>query len=565
MLSCRWHQLGIIEKSRRFRDWFVSKTALWSGFVVACLLVVTGCAGLKTGLPRRDGPEERLKVFVIVLDALKRGTLMESLDTLPNFQRVIVGEGVNNPYVYFPNVLVSIPSSSMPSNTTLLTGLYPRRHGVPSTVWFDRENGKRITLTSLSQRRVISFLEQNKVDTIFDYARRSGKTTMAVATQVAKGVKSRNWIKQSVHLWGQAFCLNLLRDGNPIPDGAHLDKGTTEGLLNGYLYSFADGLNGMLRFQGDIPDLTVVHYVGLDIFTHYPRRFMVKNNWTVDEIQRWYLQEILDPEIGKILVFLREKGLFENSIFFFVADHGQTKITEHIDEKAFSEGFSKEFRIMGRSCSAEAAEVVIMPGASTKAMYVKNRLTDDWMSPPRLLEDVKPAVDASINANSMDKHLNTLLVAQYPGERDRGSEKVNEFWCLDLPFYLDSNRQDNDFLGALRPLSILDRLIGKELEAPRMYNLEFSRKNKPDIILINKPGRYFAPDKGKYAHHGSIYSDDAFVSFVISGPAVRRFSSSPMTFNQQIESVDLVPIAAHLSGILIDKNIDGKNRLLEMR
>lgn len=137
-------------------------------------------------------------------------------------------------------------------------------------MWFDRKKEKNVTLTSYFQHDIINFLKKTKIDTIFDYTRRSGKTMMAVATQVTKGVDSRDWIKQSIHLWGQAFLVNLFQDQNAIPDGGHLDRGTTKGLLCGHMYSFTDGLEGKLKVEGDMPDLVVLHYVGLDIFTHYP-------------------------------------------------------------------------------------------------------------------------------------------------------------------------------------------------------------------------------------------------------------------------------------------------------
>ena len=360
---------------------------------------------------------QKPKLFVIILDALRRNNLMESLDSLPNFKMLIKGENESYPYIYFENVLVSIPSSSKPVNTTLLTGVYPRRHGVPSTMWFDRKGEKIITLTTFSQRRIIEFLEKTETDTVFEYAHRSGKTTMAVATQVTKGVAEQDWIKQGIHLWSQAFFANLFGDGKAIPDGAHLDRGTTKGLLGGYMYSLTDGLKGELKTEGDIPDLVVLHYVGLDIFTHYPRKFMEKENWNIDQIQHWYLREVLDPELGKLIAFLKENNIFENTIFFFAADHGQTRITRHIDEQNFEKALAKKFRLMGQPYSAGEADLIVMPGASTKAIYVRRRTGAGWMGPPRLFEDVKPVVDSIIDLGVMKKHLSTLLVAQYPGER----------------------------------------------------------------------------------------------------------------------------------------------------
>lgn len=534
--------------------------------LIGTLLLSFGCATSPYPVPEEDrAKQKRPKLFVIILDALKRGTLMESLESLPNFKEIIKGKDGSYPYIYFENVLVSIPSSSMPSNTTLLTGVYPFRHGVPSTMWFDRKEEKMVTLTSFFQRRVINFLEKTKTDTIFDYARRSGKTMMAVATQVAKGVDSQDWIKQSIHLWGQAFMSNLIKDANPIPAGGHLDRGTTKGLLSGHMYSLTDGLKGKLRVDGDIPDLVVVHYVGMDIFTHYPRRFMIKGNWTIDQIQRWYLTEILDPELGKIVAFLQKNNIFENSLFFLVADHGQTKIIKHLDEEGLAEILSDKFKVMGRPYWIKNANVVIMPGASTKAIYVRNRMSPDWMPPPRLIQDVKLVVDTLIDIREMKKYLNYLLVAQYPGERNEGHEESDAFWFFNLCDYPQSGRNDDDFINALEPLSKLDEFVGGELKAGYMYRRDYNRRNTPDIILINKPGYYFAPDKGKYAHHGGIYPDDACVSFVISGPATHLFSDYPQTVVQQINTVDLVPIAAYLSGVKIDKPIDGKNPLCEVK
>lgn len=505
------------------------------------------------------------KLFVIILDALRRNNLMESLDSLPNFKMIIKGKNEHYPYIYFENVLVSIPSSSKPANTTLLTGVYPRRHGVPSTMWFDRREEKMVTLTTFSQRRIIEFLEKTGTDTIFEYARRSGKTTMAVATQVTKGVDEEDWIKQGIHLWSQAFFANLFGDGKAIPDGAHLDRGTTGGLLSGYLYSLTDGLKGKLKTEGDIPDLVVLHYVGLDIFTHYPRKFMEKENWSIDQVQRWYLKEVLDPELGRLIAFLRENNKFENTIFFFAADHGQSRIIKHIDEKDLEKDLAKKSRLMGQPYSAAEADVIVMPGASTKAIYVRRRTRAGWMEPPRLIEDVRPVVDSIIDLEVMKKNLSTLLVAQYPGERHEGREESDAFWFFNLNAYRQSERKDEDFLEALEPLSNLDEWVGKELKAAHMYRLDYGRDNVPDIILINMPGIYFTPDKGKYAHHGSIYGDDAYVSFAISGPGIHLFSSRPQTIIHQINTVDMVPMAAHLGGFKIDKPIDGKNHLSEVK
>ena len=179
-------------------------------------------------------------------------------------------------------------------------------------------------------------------------------------------------------------------------------------------------------------------------------------------------------------------------------------------------------------------------------------------------------MDALIDIQTMKEHLNAVLIAKYPNERDdfpsttdKSGKLSDPFWLFNLSQYRQSGRQHNDFLHALDPLSKINELMGNNLKAAYMYRRDFVRKNMPDIILINRPGDYFTPDKGKYAHHGSIYAKDVYVSFIFSGPAIYRFSDRSLTITEATDTVDLVPMVAHLSGIKIDRPIDGINRLSE--
>lgn len=497
---------------------------------------------------------------------------MESIDELPNFKAIIKGDECAYPYIYFENIRVAIPALTRPSETTILTGVYPGRHGVVSSLWFDRKEEKVISPLSLSQRGVIEILNKTNTDTLFDYARRSGKKTMAVTTQVGKGLDNRDWIRQGALLWGRAFFTSLFGRRSVIPDPGHLDQGTTKGLLYGYRYSIFDGLKGRLLAQGDIPDVVHTHYVGLDVAAHYPRPFKVQENWTVDQTQKSYLRESLDPELGKIVAYLKQKNVFENTIFLFISDQGQTRVLKRIDDDDFEKMLSEDFcvraclldqnlKVAGRGYSVGDAHIILMPGARTKTIYVRNRTQADWLSPPRLLDDIEPVVARLLDDKDVIGYLNYLLIAQYPGERDEGREEREAFWFLDTTKYRQSDRNVDDFLAALEPFSKLDEYMGEAAKAAHMYGRNYNRESKPDIVFINKPGYFFARDEEIYCLHGSIYGDDALVSLVISGPGIHRFSARPQTITQQIDTVDVVAIAAYLAGITIDKTIDGKNRL----
>jgi len=545
--------------------------------IVGVVLIHVGCAGFYvTGAAGTVSEEKRPKVFIVMIDALKSGVLMESLASLPHFNAIIRGEDGNYPFINFQNVLTSIPTLTRPSEATILTGVYPLKHGIVSSIWFDRRQVKIVYPLSLNQTRVVKILEKTGTDTIFDYARKSGKTAMATTTQVAKGLDDGVWVRQSAVLWGGAFFSNLFLRGHAIPDGAYVDRGTTQGLLRGYLSNPSDGLEGHLRSEGDIPDLIVLYYAGLDIATHYPRRFKEDAVWSIDEIQRWYLAHVLDPEIGKVTAFLKKEGLFENTVFVFISDHGQTKIETRIDDEDFTRrigntvcatycSFDHDLKIAGRGYSPEEANIVILPGAATKAIHVKNRQNGDWLSPPRLCKDVKPVVDRLIEDRDMRRYLNFLLVASYLGERFEGKEEVDAFWVFDIQEYRQSARGTADFIFALKPLSMLDEVEGESLRVPFMYRRNYTRDTKPDIILVNKPSCFFVPNDEIYGHQGSFYREDAVVSMIISGPAVHRFSSRPQTILRQIDTVDVVPTVANLADITIDRTIDGKNRLSEVK
>jgi hypothetical protein len=281
--------------------------------------------------------------------------------------------------------------------------------------------------------------------------------------------------------------------------------------LNGYWYTPFDGLRGRVRARGEIPDIVLLYYAGLDIATHYPRRFKQEEDWEIDEIQRWYLREVLDPELGKVAAFLREHNLFENTVFLFISDHGQTKIRKRLSDEDFERRLSEslcvagcaldqELKIFGRGHSIEEADVVIMPGAGTKTIYVKNRLDNSWVIPPRLLADIKPVIDGFIDQKEIKECLNHLLIRSYLGDRFEGMEEIDAFWVFDITEYRRSDRHNTDFVGSLAPLSRLDEFLGASLNAAFMYRRNYSRENTPDIILINKPGYFFTRNDEIYGH-----------------------------------------------------------------
>jgi hypothetical protein len=143
-------------------------TCLFASLVIAALLMVLFACIAEAG---GAGP----KVVILELHGMKKGTLDENLEGLPNFQEMLKGSNNDQPHVYLPRVFTTLPAASQPAVTSMYTGLYPQRTGVVSTIWFDRTTFEIRTLISYSQNRMNSILTANGVKTLFDYVGEADK------------------------------------------------------------------------------------------------------------------------------------------------------------------------------------------------------------------------------------------------------------------------------------------------------------------------------------------------------------------------------------------------------
>ena len=525
---------------------------------LVCLILVVGADCASSLSSEIAESNASIKVLIIELDSLRKDCLYEILDELPNIREVVKGKDNNAHFIYLPTVQTIIPSASAPANTSIYTGVYPRTHGVFSTTWFDRHQIKIHELISYSQDRINKILEEREIKTIFDYVKDAGKTNLVSMLFISKGVEPKRWLRSTICLWANSFWINFFKDFRTIPDAIHIDKRGTRGFLKGHIYSLSDGVEGYYRKHHTIPDLMVIHYFAFDIFSHYPHRYQVKEQWSMEKIQKYYLKNVIDPQVGRIVKWLKEKQLFEQCVFLFIADHGMTQITKHLDDDLVKDALGKEFKTQRFGRKLKKTEVICMAGAGTKAIYIKKRESKKWDSPPSLRRDIKPAVDLLLNNNEIKGALEAVLISQFPDERKEGIPETDAFWYFDGNNYLHTTQEEGDFLSALKPISHLDTLYqGSDLST--YFHKHYSRDSAPDIILINKPGLFYAPNKGKYGHHGSIYATDCMVSFLIGGPDLHQKLAQSYVIEEKANVLDLVPTVGRLLNINVPSTLDGKD------
>lgn len=530
----------------------------WSlcGAVIAFLVLFRGpCPACGEGRPP--------KVVILELHGMKKDILHDALDSLPHFREMILGPENDQAYVYLPNVYTTIPAASQPGITSMYTGLYPGRTGVVSTIWFDRRTAEVNTLISWGQQRINRILETHRVRTLFDYVRDSGKTSLTVMLMLTKGAQ---WsIRSGAFFWGNASVLGALRSGKWFPEPAYLDRKTMSALLNGHVLSYWDSFEGLVKEQGTVPDVTVIQLLGTDLFSHFPSRALREQGADMAEIQTVYAKEVLDPLMGRMIQAFRALGCYEDMVFILVSEHGFLRITKHLPDRTIDRSLEKGFVLPAYEVSAQRADAVIMPGACTKEVYLKNRATGSWLDPPRLYREVKPAADLILQNPDVREGMKTLLVRRYPGEREEASSGAEPWWVFDFESYREGPRDEAAFYRALRPMGRLSELfeLGGYLE--NALKRQYTRETAPDLKIVNKKGHYFERDFDKYGHHGSYYPDDCIVSFWVAGPGLARVLPGRHRLERPACTVDLVPMVAHILGIGIPGGLDGKNPLQEAR
>jgi hypothetical protein len=524
---------------------------------IICLLLIT------LSVSRATADEKSPKIIVLEFHGLKQEILAESLGVLPNFREIIKGANDDQSYVYLPQVFTTIPAASQPAVTSMYTGLYPQRTGVVSTIWFDRTTYQIRTLISYTQDRINNILKAGGVKSLFDYVGESGKRSMTAMLMLTKGA---DWsLKSGTFFWGNASILNRFRHGKWVPNSQYVDNKTLDGFLTGHVSAYRRSLAGIYEYHHLVPDVMVVQLLGTDLFSHYPVGDFKERQASMKEIQKYYAQTVLDPLMGRLISALKKLGIYEDIIFILASEHGSLRIQKHIPDDTLTNSLGGHFKLPNWLRSNSRADAIIMLGACTKEVYLKNRRTTEWMDPPRLLADIKPAVDLILANPEVKTSMEAMVIRQYPGERHEGLAESDQWWLFDWRGYQAAGGDDVAFRLALHPLSELAAQFELGQYLLQGLRRQYTRETAPDLKLINKKGYYFERDFDKYGHHGSYYPDDCIVSFWVAGPGLSQVIPGQRVYHGQASTLDLVPMVVHLLGIPIPEGLDGSNPLADLQ
>ncbi|MFB3786106.1 MAG: alkaline phosphatase family protein [bacterium] len=270
---------------------------------------------LAGGMNTPAAEPDRMAVLISV-DGLASYYLEDPLAGLPTLQR-LAREGASA-----SRMEVCFPSVTWTSHTTLVTGTYPRKHGLISNTVLDRKTLKPIRYVG---DPVFTKDEAVKAQTLYDAAHEAGLKTAAVIWPAVRGAKTLDWLTPDVNseeLILRETTPEINRDlgapfGNPVATFAKWRWGVEPGPMRDWKYS---ELAAYLLTQKR-PNLLLLHLVCPDAYNHEYGPQSPEAYWSINYI---------DSRLNYLVEQVRQAGLIDRTAFFVVSDHGFESVTHHI-------------------------------------------------------------------------------------------------------------------------------------------------------------------------------------------------------------------------------------------
>jgi predicted AlkP superfamily pyrophosphatase or phosphodiesterase len=210
-----------------------------------------------------------------------------------------------------PQAWTILPSSTIAAWSAIFTGKPPAANGVPGDEWFVRETATFYAPVPVS---VLDTLDVTKVvnDNLL------GKSLRVPTLYEILGKRSNVSL---LYVHNGATLYTTVAPSSFVDMVGRLISGTMDGddpensLSAGLDINSVQKLTEAIDVQG-VPDLQVVYFPGIDIFTHLAKDQLVG--------QVRYLESITDKAVGAVLDAYETKNSLSGTYVIFIADHGQT-------------------------------------------------------------------------------------------------------------------------------------------------------------------------------------------------------------------------------------------------
>ncbi|MGH7934722.1 MAG: alkaline phosphatase family protein [Candidatus Binataceae bacterium] len=470
-------------------------------------------------------------VLIFALDGAGHDQLMAAIFSgkAPNMAALLgedYGSGVFDHGYSAPATISVLPSSTIADWSAIFTGQPPAVNGVTGDEWFERDKMQFFAPVPVSVHDTTDLTKALTEDLV-------GK--QLETPTLYQLVKARSYVSL-LAIYHGATLFTTFDPNASFPNlVTSLIKGELAGESPEKSLSARVDLDSAQKVgkainEHGMPDLQVVYFPGIDIFTHVSKDPL--------KSQVAYLENVTDKGVGEVLNVYRQKGVFDHTYVIFIADHGH--IPTLADERHAIDATGPEspspllektgFRVRKPAITLangdQDYQAVLAYQGFMAYLYLADRATCpkkgdvcEWKKPPRYYRDVLPVLRGLFRDNRTG-----LPVAQLKGS-------------IDLIF----SRRPAAPGKAARPFEIFDgrRLVPIDeylKRHPRPDLVELKQRmdwlgagphgdRAGDIVLLARAcmdipiqDRYYFAAETHYSWHGSACLQDSHVPLILAQP-----------------------------------------------
>ena len=344
-------------------------------------------------------------VIVISFDAVSEEDL-EFLSKQPNFSKLIKNGAL------IKNIESVYPSLTYPAHATIVTGKYPKNHGVINNTVLDFKNDNPDWYW---YRKYI------KGDTIFDLAEKSGMKTCSILWPVTARSKITynmpeifctkrydNQILKSALAGSKIYQVNMNKKFG------YLRQGMEEPYLDNFATEVAKKTIRELK-----PNLILLHLIDSDSQKH---KYGIENKEVIESLKRH------DERLGEIIESLKLAGIYEDSTIIALGDHSQINVNNVIKLNSI---LMKNDLINVNGNKIKSYKAIAKSCDGSSYIYLKNKNDVETRKKVRdILNELKNKysnVIEEVYNNEEIKNLGADINASFMIEAKRGYYFIDDF------------------------------------------------------------------------------------------------------------------------------------------
>lgn len=344
-------------------------------------------------------------VIVISFDAVSEEDL-EFLSKQPNFSKLIKNGAL------IKNVESVYPSLTYPAHATIVTGKYPKNHGVINNTVLDFKNDNPDWYW---YRKYI------KGDTIFDLAEKSGMKTCSILWPVTARSKITynmpeifctkrydNQILKSALAGSKIYQVNMNKKFG------YLRQGMEEPYLDNFATEVAKKTIRELK-----PNSILLHLIDSDSQKH---KYGIENKEVIESLKRH------DERLGEIIESLKLAGIYEDSTIIALGDHSQINVNNVIKLNSI---LMKNDLINVNGNKIKSYKAIAKSCDGSSYIYLKNKNDVETRKKVRdILNELKNKysnVIEEVYNNEEIKNLGADINASFMIEAKRGYYFIDDF------------------------------------------------------------------------------------------------------------------------------------------